>query len=316
MRGSVDALEAERDSLVHVAMFCGSDDEYRETVGGFVRAGVAAGEPLMVAVPAARHALLGDVLAGAGDGVTFVDMAGVGANPARLIPAFVSFAATYPSQRTRLVGELMWAGRSAAELTEATLHEALLNLALAGTPMTIGCLYDVRGLDVAVLLDAARTHPVLCQDGVRWESRGYDGAHLAEAIAGSPLGGPPEDAATVGFADPEDLQVVRGHIYQQASRAGVDSARAADVMLAVGELTTNTLQHGRGLGIVRTWQERDTFVCEVCGPGHITDPLAGRTAVASATGGRGLYLVNQLCDLTEQRSGPEGTTTRVHIRTR
>jgi hypothetical protein len=31
--------------------------------------------------------------------------------------------------------------------------------------------------------------------------------------------------------------------------------------------------------------------------------------------GRGLWLVNQLCDLVQIRSGPSGTTIRVHMAT-
>ena len=47
-------------------------------------------------------------------------------------------------------------------------------------------------------------------------------------------------------------------------------------------------------------------------PGHLADPLTGRlTPPLDAPGGRGLYLVNQLCDLVQVRSSPQGTTVRV-----
>ena len=48
--------------------------------------------------------------------------------------------------------------------------------------------------------------------------------------------------------------------------------------------------------------------------GYLEDPLAGRTMpTARQVGGRGLWLVHQLCDLVEIRSTPhEGTTIRLH----
>jgi len=52
---------------------------------------------------------------------------------------------------------------------------------------------------------------------------------------------------------------------------------------------------------------------EVTDGGHIDDPLVGRRMpLPLASGGRGVYLVNQLCDLVQIRSSPKGTTVRIH----
>ena len=46
----------------------------------------------------------------------------------------------------------------------------------------------------------------------------------------------------------------------------------------------------------------------------ITDPLAGqRRPAPDATGGHGLWLVYQVCDLVELRSDASGTTIRMHM---
>ena len=49
------------------------------------------------------------------------------------------------------------------------------------------------------------------------------------------------------------------------------------------------------------------------GPRPGRDPLVGRRRPAEATG-LGLWVVHQVCDLVELRTGPAGTTIRTHMR--
>ena len=55
------------------------------------------------------------------------------------------------------------------------------------------------------------------------------------------------------------------------------------------------------------------LVCEVRDSGYIDDPLAGRRRIptSAASGQRGIWLVNQLCDLVQLRTHAHGTTVRV-----
>ena len=69
--------------------------------------------------------LIKRVLGEAGQAVSFADMAVLGRNPARIIPAICRFTDSRHPRRTRFVDEPVWAGRSLAETTEATRHEAL-----------------------------------------------------------------------------------------------------------------------------------------------------------------------------------------------
>ena len=49
----------------------------------------------------------------------------------------------------------------------------------------------------------------------------------------------------------------------------------------------------------------------------IVDPLVGRSLPpADEIGGRGLWLVNQLCDLVQMRWDAGGTVVRVHMHVR
>jgi hypothetical protein len=47
--------------------------------------------------------------------------------------------------------------------------------------------------------------------------------------------------------------------------------------------------------------------------GEITDPLVGRYPPGPDLDVNGLWLVNQLCDLVQIRSGPDGTYVRLTI---
>ena len=47
--------------------------------------------------------------------------------------------------------------------------------------------------------------------------------------------------------------------------------------------------------------------------GHISSPLAGRVRPApDQIGGRGLWVVNHVCELVQLRSDEDGTVVRVH----
>jgi len=82
----------------------------------------------------------------------------------------------------------------------------------------------------------------------------------------------------------------------------------------VHELATNSVRHGGGHGTCRLWRDGTALVCEVSDRGWITDPQAGRRRpTADQPGGRGLWLVNQLCDAVELRSSPDGTVVRVRM---
>lgn len=306
------APAADRDALDHRALFYVDDVDYLDGVTSFVRDGLAAGEPTLVAVPGQRLELIRAALNGSADRVEFLDMTTLGRNPSRIIPTVRGFTDSHAGQRTRFVGEPIWTGRSEAEIREATRHEALLNLAFADTATTILCPYDATGLDDDVLADAHRTHPHVVRPSGEETSRHYLGHTLA---ATTPLPPRPDDAEETPF-DHDSLGELRRFITRRGAGFGVSPERAQDMMLAVHELAANTVRHsGQPAGTVAIWRAPDTgaIVCEVADEGRIDDPLAGRREPSSrALDGRGLWLVNQICDLVELHSGPAGTTIRLH----
>jgi anti-sigma regulatory factor (Ser/Thr protein kinase) len=111
-----------------------------------------------------------------------------------------------------------------------------------------------------------------------------------------------------------DLSQVRALVLQQAKEAGLTESRANDLVLAVSEVAANTLRHTHSSGTLAIWHNADEVVCEVHDKGLITDPQVGRHKPApDATGGHGLWIVRQVCDLVELTSDANGTTVRMHM---
>lgn len=134
--------------------------------------------------------------------------------------------------------------------------------------------------------------------------------------AARPLSDPPADAEVLRYR--ADLASVRSFAAAWAARAGLPPHRVGDLVIAVGELVANTLAHTNGPGQLMLWATGSEVICQVHDIGEITDPLAGtlRPDPGDPGCGRGLWIVHQLCDLVEIRTGPAGTTTRVHLQLR
>jgi anti-sigma regulatory factor (Ser/Thr protein kinase) len=301
----------------HEALFYAGRDDFVRRTGAFLRDAVEAEEPALVAVDTAKIALLREELGDAASGVQFADMAEVGANPARIIPAWREFVtrSAPTGRRLRGIGEPIWPERSAAELAECERHESLLNVAFAGSPSWwLVCPYDTEALPTAVLEEARRTHPFVLEDGVSRESADYYGLSAIGAPFAEPLPDPPASALELAFGD-GPLEALRWLVGRAAADAGLDTTRAADLVLAVHELATNTLRHGGGRGTLRIWREPDALICEVADAGRLNQPLAGRERpLAAQPGGRGLWIVNQLSDLAQIRCYETGSVVRLHMR--
>ncbi len=113
----------------------------------------------------------------------------------------------------------------------------------------------------------------------------------------------------------DDLSLLRQLVRGWASDEQLSVEGTNELVLAVNELGTNSVSYGGGEGTLRMWRERDTLICEVRDRGVIVDRMVGRVCPGpQQTGGRGLWLANQLCDLVQIRSGPHGSVVRAHKR--
>lgn len=287
-------------------------DEFLEGTLGFIQDALDGDEAVVVAVPHRKAALLRAEIP-EHKAVRYVDTTGVARHPGRLIGAWQEWIREHTSQGrpVRGIGESPWEeARSRPEVEELRYHEWLLNKAFADGPAWwLLCPYDTAG-ETAAVRELARCHPEIRTAGVTGPSQDYDPqAPFAFAPLTHPCDPYEEFVYTQG-----DLSALREKIGACAQQHGLSGRRLRELHLAATEVATNSIRHGGGRGVLRTWSEDHRMVCEFRDAGYIDDPLLGRSRPDhSQVGGRGLWLVHQLCDLVEIRSTPEsGTTIRLH----
>ena len=297
--------------LRHAALVYASPGEFTAGVARFAEAAAQAGDPVLVACASPGLDLLRPRLNGHDGLVTWADMRGVGVNPARLMDWIQLFAGQHRGRVIWCVHEPAWPARSPEELREVIRHEALVNLALADVPVNVLCPYDMR-LGTGLIASVQRTHPELLQGGQRWSSPSYAAGTVPDEC-NLPLSTPPAAAEALTYRD--DLAGVRDFAASRARRAELPPRRAGDLVIAVGELAANTFAHTGGPGTLTLWVTGSELICQVDDSGHLTDPLAGRLKPdpVAARGGRGLWVVQQVCDLVEIRTSPDGTAIRLHM---
>jgi anti-sigma regulatory factor (Ser/Thr protein kinase) len=309
--GEVAVTASSSDRFRHLALLYHGRSEYVAALTGFVQASRARGGAVFVAVPEHNAQLLRQELGDEAD-VTLVDMADLGRNPARIIPALLSYAGKHRGRPVCCIGEPVWPGRTAAEVQEAIRHEALINLAFRDSAMTVVCPYDSAGLPGSVIADVVRTHPSVIKDDQTMASVGYLGPPDLPPRCNRELPRPPAHAETLGYAG--DLRPVRSFVASRGRSAGLAPPRLLDLVLAISELAANTLRHTDGGGTLQVWQSAGKIICQVADSGHFTDPLAWHRGQAhDLLGGNGLWLVNQVCDLVQARTGQAGTIIRLHM---
>jgi anti-sigma regulatory factor (Ser/Thr protein kinase) len=117
----------------------------------------------------------------------------------------------------------------------------------------------------------------------------------------------------------DDVPALRQSVARCAERSGLSGSRLADFVLAVHESVVNAVEHAGGHGHLRLWTV-DGFICAETtdrGTGIPARYVDGHRLPADfAATGRGIFLIRELCDAADFRTGPCGTTVRLTMRLR
>jgi anti-sigma regulatory factor (Ser/Thr protein kinase) len=297
--------------FVHEALIYRDEAEFDAAMQEFLHAADAAGEPVLFALPAGHLERVRDRLVDNGVDARFEHAEQVGRNPSRLLPIIEEWVSSHDG-RARVVSEIVWPGRTDAEAAEALRYEALLNHLLADSGATVMSPFDGEQLDDAVLAGAEMTHPTVLEAGRRRTSASYRDPESMRFAELWPL--PPAPNRASEHPLDGSLADLRHAVAEDAVLGSLPTDRRRDLVFAVNELATNAVRHGDGECMTRIWHERGEVITEVRSSTAIDDMAAGcRRPDADALHGRGLWLINQLCDLVELRSDGAETTLRMHL---
>lgn len=302
----------------HRALLYASPGEFVAAAGPYVREGAEAGDSVIAVTTRANIRALREELGDLAEAVDFDSSEDwYSRSPWRTLRLYQRWLSRAPEgAQVRVLGEQMWLARSDAERREWQRYEAFANFTFASPRTKVVCTYNATHLPDSVFEHVYGTHPEVLYGDHLTESRTFtDPAVFAAALDSTPLepwNGPALEAEL------EDLRDLRIVLDAEASRAGLDSERTADLAVALTEVATNALKHAGGRGGVRIWTDTAQVVCEVSdsGPGF-SDPFTGHLPPAARDApGWGLWTSRQLCDLVQLRSGDDGTVVRLHMSVR
>jgi anti-sigma regulatory factor (Ser/Thr protein kinase) len=278
---------------VHEALLYDSDEQLLSVAAPFVRAGAAAGEPVIVAYGARNAALLRRALP-AGAPVEFLDGAEWYARPAGAIRAYRQLLADHVAAgapRVRLVGELDPSVFGARWHWWAR-YESAVNHAYDEFPVSTLCCYDTRTAPPHVLTDIRRCHPTV---------HGCGTADYAppDVFLREPSGAP-DDPLRRGtpVLDLEDPSPAGArHAVRGAGSHHLGDIDLENLVLSVSEAVTNAAKYGQPPVRVRCWAEgRRVLVAVTDGGDGPKELYAGLLPMTSGQpGGLGLWITFQSC---------------------
>ena len=295
-------------------------DDYVAGAVPFLRAGVEAGDHVVAVTPPAGELVLRDALGAAADRVRFAESARWYGHPARTLADCLSQAEALAREgrRLRLLGEPAWTRRPALEVLEWQRAEALVNLAFAGTGAALLCAY-ARRLPPGVVAASHRTHPETVKgDRVLRNPRYMDPWAFSAACDREPLPDPPPDAVTLPIEQP-DLYWLRRWVGDHARRTPLAPDDLPRLLVAVTEVVTNAMRHGRPPVALTLWTDHAdrSLVCQVTDAGRWrpgADPGLLPPRPGGPPGVFGLWAVRLLSSAVQIRTGDAGTAVRLRLR--
>ncbi len=304
----------------HQVAFYESDRGFLDIVTPFLQQGVAAGEPTVAALNRSHATLVRTALPG--PGVTYLPDGFEPDRPAITIKACQELFAGHVAggaECIRLVGEVPlpmlgnpWDSWSS--------FESVINQAFVTFPLWGLYVYERCRLPPKILHQVERTHPYLfTADGGYVDSDYYQDP--SRFMADRPRAAPEaieSDRPAVVLVQPFPV-AARHAVAKLGAGSDVGTAEIDDLIVAVSEVVTNAILHGRPPTTLRAWADRGCVVVTVHDRGSGPEnPFVGflPTDKGHAEGGYGLWIAHQLCHRVSLDADDDGFTVRLVAATR
>ena len=218
-----------------------------------------------------------------------------------------------PGRRVRVVGEVDF-GTTAADWHEWQRYEAVINTAFAASPLWGMCVFSTA-LPEPLLNTARDTHPQLVTTAGRAPNPDY--VDPAAYLTGLPVPDEPLERTPPALAadDVTDFIALRRTVRARLGTVDGPADLIEDYLLAVDEMASNAIRHGRRPVGLRLWTAPGALVCTITDAGGgPTDVFAGYGPAHGqdlSAGGMGLWLARQLCDHVAIRRDEHGSSVRL-----
>jgi transcriptional regulator with XRE-family HTH domain len=164
------------DLLQHRVLLYATDAEFVDATVPFLTAGIERGEAVMAVTVPSRITRLRRALGADAKRVVFEESSGWYTSPQAALDGYrgvvdESVRAGHPW--VRILGEPVWADRSAREIRAWTRYESMLNLIFGASPATVMCPYSTSAVPEHIAADALCTHPEVVTGAGAVASAGY-----------------------------------------------------------------------------------------------------------------------------------------------
>ena len=307
-------------SYLHDALLYDDRAQLVDVAVPFLLDGLAAGDAAVIAAGAGTSSVLRDAL-GNDPRVHILERGDV--YRARTPTASTTFRQVADERsgpdrrRVRVVGEVDF-GATERDWLEWMRYESVINKALADWPLWGLCVFDTQSLPEPVLESARHTHTcVVTPDG---RTPNADFVPPADYLRQLPVPVDPLEATPprLWARDVSDFIGLRHAVATELATVGAPRDIVEDYLLAVDEMTSNAVRHGKPPVSLRLWIGDDRIVCSIDdrGPG-LADPFAGYGPAHGedlSRGGMGLWLARQLCDHVDLSADDDGARVRLTVR--
>jgi anti-sigma regulatory factor (Ser/Thr protein kinase) len=211
----------------------------------------------------------------------------------------------------RLIGEPTWLDEPDGERWSRL--ESACNATFATLPYYSLCLHDLRRLSAASVRRARESHPCVVCDGAI-----VDNPDFVEPSLFLRAAEPAWDDALVDVTGVIDRVGDARSLVRELCGGEVSEHTLSDIVMAVSELVTNSLEYAATAAALRAWTTPTHVVVEIADTGRGFDAtFAGYVPPSPANiGGRGLWLARAVSDDLTIRQDEGGTAVRVFFRRR